>query len=104
MATLFVSSNASDTDFVAKLVDVFSNGTRMLVADGQRVLPMTGFPALNCMHSMHSIAQAWLTDWLQDPPGCSFGTVLGSCGLLFNFGLAILAIFRCDMQQAVFWG
>ena len=31
---LFVSSDAPDTDFVAKLVDVFPNGTRLLLQDG----------------------------------------------------------------------
>jgi predicted acyl esterase len=33
-AFLVVSSNASDTDFVAKLIDVFPNGTAMLVQQG----------------------------------------------------------------------
>eukprot|EP00670_Eutreptiella_braarudii_P002701 CAMPEP_0174297250 /NCGR_PEP_ID=MMETSP0809-20121228/50469_1 /TAXON_ID=73025 ORGANISM="Eutreptiella gymnastica-like, Strain CCMP1594" /NCGR_SAMPLE_ID=MMETSP0809 /ASSEMBLY_ACC=CAM_ASM_000658 /LENGTH=578 /DNA_ID=CAMNT_0015400915 /DNA_START=137 /DNA_END=1873 /DNA_ORIENTATION=+ len=31
---LFVSSNVTDTDFTAKLVDVFPNGTRLLLQDG----------------------------------------------------------------------
>eukprot|EP01012_Entosiphon_sulcatum_P014989 TRINITY_DN20019_c0_g1_i1.p1 TRINITY_DN20019_c0_g1~~TRINITY_DN20019_c0_g1_i1.p1 ORF type:complete len:584 (+),score=89.60 TRINITY_DN20019_c0_g1_i1:25-1752(+) len=31
---LFVASNASDTDFTAKVTDVFPNGTSMLVQDG----------------------------------------------------------------------
>eukprot|EP01104_Vermistella_antarctica_P003057 TRINITY_DN13216_c0_g1_i1.p1 TRINITY_DN13216_c0_g1~~TRINITY_DN13216_c0_g1_i1.p1 ORF type:complete len:668 (-),score=118.71 TRINITY_DN13216_c0_g1_i1:42-2045(-) len=33
-ATLFVSSNATDTDFTVKLTDVYPDGTSMLVQDG----------------------------------------------------------------------
>eukprot|EP00756_Hemistasia_phaeocysticola_P025973 Hpha_TRINITY_DN16035_c2_g1::TRINITY_DN16035_c2_g1_i1::g.120363::m.120363/K06978/K06978; uncharacterized protein len=33
-AELEVSSNATDTDFVARLVDVYPNGTRVLITDG----------------------------------------------------------------------
>jgi len=33
-AVLFVSSNATDTDFTVSLSDVFPNGTRLLIADG----------------------------------------------------------------------
>jgi len=33
-ATLFVSSNASDTDFVVRITDVYPNGKSMLIGDG----------------------------------------------------------------------
>ena len=32
--SLFVSSNSTDTDFVAKVTDVYPDGTDMLIQDG----------------------------------------------------------------------
>ncbi|GAB4315203.1 MAG: hypothetical protein Kow0069_16940 [Promethearchaeota archaeon] len=49
-ATLYIQSSAPDTDFVAKLIDVFPDGREMLVTDGIiRACRMNGFDTTTWM-------------------------------------------------------
>lgn len=51
-ATLWVSSDAVDTDFTAKLIDVYPNGYALIVADGQiRMRYREGFARAKMMKS-----------------------------------------------------
>eukprot|EP00667_Euglena_gracilis_P007501 EG_transcript_7574 len=65
---LFVSSNATDTDFTAKLVDVFPNGTRLLIADGvQRMRwrrPERGPLPMRCNVTYRIEIDLWSTSYI----------------------------------------
>eukprot|EP01065_Artemidia_motanka_P035364 TRINITY_DN4328_c0_g1_i1.p1 TRINITY_DN4328_c0_g1~~TRINITY_DN4328_c0_g1_i1.p1 ORF type:complete len:630 (+),score=202.09 TRINITY_DN4328_c0_g1_i1:108-1892(+) len=67
-ATLEVSSNCSDTDFMVKLVDVYPNGTRQLITDGvQRMRWRDGAKTATMMtpgQRYTVTVDMWSTSWI----------------------------------------